>query len=389
MRAFAFVLAILTAAALVGCQNRGQVGSAPSSGAESGVILEDQGLEGTQKGSDPAEMETASGVEVSFLASFPSPQQLTYPILRSADKTVRNGCLRVTVEDQRYSGSRDLLSFDLKTGEQVFALPLDDYRDVRYDLRQKGSGEFAIFTAEGCRRWDVLPERDLLAWCGPEGIWLAGSDGENPRLVLTTEAIGQQPEFPETVKEFLEIEGLEPWERVTFHSVRMMRDGQILSADFGSPQSQLGRLGHVVISLENGAASWYQPYFLGLPNSGELEYLDDTTILAGYTLIDTATGETSRAFRSDPEGAHAITGDFTHYYDVEQTDAQYRLFCYDVAHREEVRPILTLPRRLETAATDDAAYMRFYPMAAAGNKVVCYYQLPAEEGLMLVTVPEE
>lgn len=422
MRVFAFTLAILIAISLVGCQNQGQPESVPPSGSEGGVVLESQGSAETPEEPSPAEMEAAQGVEVRFLAAFPSLQQITRPILRSVDRRIWDGCLRVEVADRRYSGSWDLLSFDLGTGEQVFSLPLNDYRDISYDLRQMGSGEFSIFTADDCRRygrngellsfyslpeaarigkedpfydryryqgscrWDVLPEKDLLAWCGPEGLWAADSAGEDPRLVLAAEAIGQQPEFAELVRRYLEIEELEPWEQVSFFSVRIMRGGETLSADFGSPQSQIGRQGHVAVSLADGTAFWYHPYVVG---AEQLEYLDDTTLIAGVTRIDTATGETSRAAREELGKFSTITGDFSRYYGVEQNDTEYRLLCYDIKDRTNIKCLLTLPRRLETAATDDIAYMRFYPMAVEGNKVVCYYQLPKEEGLMLVTVPEE
>lgn len=421
MRALALALALFTALSLSACQGQGNTGAVPSSVAESSGVPE-----ASPDSSDPTEMETSPGVETQVLVEVATKYWNIGNTLELWD-----GHLLSETRYQEDFTRADLDCYDLATGEQVFSLPLDQYRRegrLVYDLRQVfgESGGFSIFTDDGFQkydwngslledytlpeaarvgegypynnylgrdareRWDALPERDLLAWCGPEGLWVSDAAGEDPRLVLAVEAIGHQPEFPEFAQTVEDLRDLEPGEQVGFRSARLMDEGRLLSADFGSPQMQNGVLGHVVVSLADGTAKWFAPYFVGAPGSGSLEYQDDTHILAGTTLIDAVTGETSRAARWElTDRFVAITGDFSRYYGVEETDAGYRLLCYDTEDRETTRLLLTLPGKTEDGPADDRSYTRFYSAAAAGDQVVCRFSTPLSEGFMLVTAPEK
>lgn len=360
----------------------------------------------------PAVFSAAPGVEYKILLPADRPDHQT--IRRSANLWA--GRLLAEVEDS--TGSRELLVLDLETGEQVFSRNMDDYRNAYYEYRQSLAApeEFFIFTQEGCCRfdksgepvwdyalpeaarakeespfyghrirWDVRPEQDLLAWTDPEGIWLSDTRGQNPRLVLPTEEIAAQPVFAQLAKTY---EGYGPEGRLGFMTVRLMDSGRVISATFGSPQAQNSTLGQVILNLSTGKAAWYDAYGVGFGHN-EPEYLDDTTVLANVTQIDVTTGETRRAPRDElTERFFATTGDFVHYYGVEETDTAYHLVRCTMENWEDAPPSLTVPRHPEQVHMQDGAYTSFFPFAADGNKVVCYYETSGREGLLLVTIPE-
>lgn len=418
----AFLLALLTAVFLAACGGASQPPAEPDPGPSSvsesapapEAVPESSSApeEPSRPEAAPAVLSAAPGVEVK--AILPADRRTI-----GRNPKVWGGRLLVRVEDK--AGSSALLSLDLETGEQVFSLDLDEYErnNIRYELRQSLSDpeEFSILTQEGCRRfhqtgqpvweytlpeaarareeypfygylirWDVLPEQDLLAWSDPEGLWLAAAGGGGARLVLSTEEIAKQPEFSQLAEEYRDYG---PEGQLGFLSVRLMDGGRTLAANFGSSQSQNGNLGLVILDLSTGNTAWYDAYGAGFGQS-EAEYLDDTTLLANVTRINVVTGETRRASREElTDRFFAITGDFVHYYGVEETETEYRLVACTMENYQDAPPVLTVPRHQASVHMDDGACMSFYPFAADGSKVVCYYEPPGREGLLLVTLPEE
>ena len=404
--AFGLALTLLLSLCACGAQPPAEPVPAPS-----------QSAPAPESGPDPAP-ETVS--EPAVLAAAPGVgYQVILPagsgsIRRGA--TVWDGCLLVEVDGQR-PGGRDLLALDLETGEQVFSRSMDGYRDALYQFRPSltAPGEFSIVTQEGCRRfdrsgllgeytlpeaarakedypfyghlirWDVLPDRDLLVWSDPEGIWLSDTGGGAPRLVLATGEITRQPAFSHLAEAYGECQ---PEEKFTFLSVRLMNGGRTLAANFGTPRSQSGTLGLAVLDLSGGKADWYDVYDASFGGSG-MECLDDTTLQAGLVQIDVTTGESRPLAKGTlTDRFYAITGDFSHYYGVEETETEYRLVACTMENWQTAEPVLTLPRHQESFHREDGACTAFYPFEAAGERVVCLYSLSGGEGLLLVTVTE-
>ncbi len=404
--AFGLALTLLLSLCACGAQPPAEPVPAPSQSAPAPESGPDPAPEPV---SEPAVLAAAPGVGYQVILPAGSGS-----IRRGA--TVWDGCLLVEVDGQG-SGGRDLLALDLETGEQVFSRSMDGYRDALYQFRPSLAvpGEFSIVTQEGCRRfdrsgllgeytlpeaarakedypfyghlirWDVLPDRDLLAWSDPEGIWLSDTGGGAPRLVLATGEITRQPAFSHLVEAYGECQ---PEEKLTFLSVRLMNGGRTLAANFGTPRSQSGTLGLAVLDLSGGKADWYDVYDASFGGSG-MECLDDTTLQAGLVQIDVTTGESRPLAKGTlTDRFYAITGDFSHYYGVEETETEYRLVACTMENWQTAEPVLTLPRHQESFHREDGACTAFYPFEAAGERVVCLYSLSGGEGLLLVTVTE-
>lgn len=340
------------------------------------------------------EIAAAQGVEVQTLLTW-VPSQMS---LRAAFPA-KNGRLLLDTEDLTVGG-RKLLGFNLENGAQEVVFPLLE-RD--YELRPVlgAEWELKIFTPTGFQRrtwtqeldsyqlpealregrqkyggafnWDALPEKDLLTWTDAQGIWLADAGGNGARLVLSTGEIGKQPEFAKLEEYYKDFP---PDGQLTFMVPRLMNGGKTLAAVFGSPQSQIGYLGHVVLDLATGEASWYDVYSVV---ASDLEYLDDTTILAGVTQIDVITGETRRAPRWEYTGRFsAVTGDFVHYFAGDEENGQPALLACTADRIGYPETVLTI-KNVDTV----------FPLAVDGDRrVVCRYRKLGEEGLLLVTLPE-
>ena len=386
--AFGLALTLLLSLCACGAQPPAEPVPAPSQSAPAPESGPDPAPEPV---SEPAVLAAAPGVGYQVILPAGSGS-----IRRGA--TVWDGCLLVEVDGQG-SGGRDLLALDLETGEQVFSRSMDGYRDALYQFRPSLAvpGEFSIVTQEGCRRfdrsgllgeytlpeaarakedypfyghlirWDVLPDRDLLAWSDPEGIWLSDTGGAAPRLVLATGEITRQPAFSHLAEAYGECQP---------------------EANFGTHRSQSGTLGLAVLDLSGGKADWYDVYDASFGGSG-MECLDDTTLQAGLVQIDVTTGESRPLAKGTlTDRFYAITGDFSHYYGVEETETEYRLVACTMENWQTAEPVLTLPRHQESFHREDGACTAFYPFEAAGERVVCLYSLSGGEGLLLVTVTE-
>ena len=112
-----------------------------------------------------------------------------------------------------------------------------------------------------------------------------------------------------------------------------------------------------------------------------LEYLDDTTLLAGMSKIDVTTGETEKAWGWNLTGRGAIfSGDFVHYFGGERTAAGHELFACSMDDSQDAPAVLT--------ATGYQRLFPFWNSAIDDRRVICEYEKPGEAGLLLVTLPE-
>lgn len=375
----------------------------------------------SEKAAEPLPEPSGPG-EFLELGAYP-PGEMDFP---GGEYHIWDGLLFVEAESGASSGKWNLFCFDLESGEQLFTLPMDDGQGNRSELRRnfQKTGSFFIFTADERReydmsgqllstytlpdsvrtnedgavvnpyqniygvRWDVLPEANLLAWCDPEGVWVADAEGNGARLVEDG-SISEKLYVENYVKGIYA--DMAPWERAIFRSVRIMEDGGWLYAECGTPLYTRKHLfGARLPTGDRDLEDWKYlfentTYFLGFPGSDDTEFPNKSNIWAGYTSIDIVTGETAPVLRWDFScGYPAVTGDFSTYYGVETTDTAFRLFCYDIKDRDNAQLLLTLPRVEE----DEKSYLELAPLAAEGDKVVCSYQTNGGSGLMLVTAKE-
>lgn len=349
----------------------------------------------------PAILFAAEGVTARTL--LPEANQHIDPTLLAWE-----GRLLAVVEDLE-AGGKQLLGFNLENGAQEALFPLPG---EKWELRRVpgAAWEIKIFSKDsyqhsawtqsmegytlppelregrkyraGAFDWDALPEKDLLTWTDDAGLWLAGADGSNPRLVLATEAIGQQPEFAGLVER---MQSQPPEAGVTFHNPRLMNGGQAIGVDLGSGMAQISHEGLAVIDLAAGTTRWYDVF--RAYEAEDLEYLDDTTILAGVTRIDVITGETSPASRREATGRFSgITGDFVHYFASDEEGGNLALYRFTPGESGDPVLLLTLPK---CQTPGDGGYERFFPAAVDGNRVVCQFTRNSQDGLAVVTLPEE
>ena len=390
--------------------------SPPESPASPSEAPEDVSASGPleEPGSSPAPappvLTPAPGVEVRSLLTWkPGDTWVTVPF------PVRGGRLLVEVHGREYSKS-SVLGLDLEAEELEVSFPFMQGDDPwsNWDLRQVFDEEWAFKTFSssgykhagwtqggedyslpdfflnegtlvslrdrkrynGCWDWDAQPEKDLLTWTNPEGLWLAAADGSGARLVLTTGQIGQQPAFAQLVEDCKDL----PAEMaVTFMSPRLMDGGRIIAVDFGSPGSQMLHWGLAVLEIASGNVLWYDPFVL--TTGEELEYLDDTTLLAGMTKIDVTTEETENAWGwTLTERGPIYSGDFVHYFGGEKTAAGHELFACAMDNSQDAPAVLT--------ATGYQRLFPFWNSAIDDRRVICEYEKPEEAGLLLVTAPE-
>ena len=347
----------------------------------------------------------APGVEVRTLLTWTSgTQEVRFPYTPWKN--------RVLVEvASPGGGNRKLLGFDLESGEQESSFPVSQDNEVCQVLDAAGweikiygpdsyqhcswthgLGGYTLPEAlrEGRRRyragfdWDAQPDRNLLTWTDPEGLWLANAEGGDRRLLLATQEMGPylvEWGMMQDYQPFL-ADGLPEGERLAYLSPRLINGGRTVAVDFGQWGNQMGHNGLVVLDIATGKTDWYNCY---LEMTGDShEYLDDTHILMGVTLIDVTTGETRRAPRHEfTDRFAAVTGDFTHYFAGDQEDSKPALLTCMADDLENPETVLTMEGALS-----------LYPSVAVGaNHVVCRYQWDPgrnqlEEGLLLVTLPE-
>lgn len=354
---------------------------------------------------EPPVLTPAPGVEVKTLLTWePGSRRIEIPF------PARNGRLVVEVYGKEYSDSA-LLGFDLETGEaEADFVSMRGRPGEDWDLRQAFDEEWAFksFSADGYHHtgwnqggegyslpnyflkegklvslkdrkkysggwdWDAHPEKDLLTWTSPEGLWLAAADGSGARLVLTAGDVIKQPKFAFLAEENqnLPIEAA-----LTFQCPRLMNGGKSIVVDFDLPGSPTGHIGLAVLNLATGRAAWYDPF--ANPLWGGLEYLDDVTVQAGTLQINVAAGKTKEVTRHIQVGEPywvATTGDFSRYF---ACTAEEGLAVFSSAGRKS-----------ETALT--AAGYRKLSLCHAidARRVVCEYEIPGEAGLLLVTIPK-
>ncbi len=221
-------------------------------------------------------------------------------------------------------------------------------------------------TYSGRHDWDAWPERDLLVWTTPEGLWLAAADGSGARLVLAVGEVAKQPDFA-----FLEGEAA-----LALQCPRLMNGGRTVVVDFDLPGSPTGHIGLAVLEIETGKAFWYAPF--ANPLWGGLEYLDDTTVQAGHLQIDVVTGEAREVSRHIQAGGPyfvATTGDFSRYF---ACDTEAGLAVLSPEGGREPETVLTAMGYRELSLCH----------AVDGRRVICEYEKPGEAGLLLVTLPD-
>ena len=362
---------------------------------------------GSSPAPEPPVLTPAPGVEVRSLLTWkPGDTWVTVPF------PVRGGRLLVEVHGREYSKS-SVLGLDLEAEELEVSFPFMQGDDPwsNWDLRQVFDEEWAFKTFSGsgykhagwtqggedyslpdfflnegtlvslrdrkryngCWDWDAQPEKDLLTWTNPEGLWLAAADGSGARLVLTTGQIGQQPAFAQLVED---CKDLPVEESLIFQCPRLMNGGKTIVVDFDLPGSTPGHIGLAVLDLETGKTTWFAPF--STPLWSRLEYLDDTTIQAGSIQIDVATGETKKGVARHIQVGNphfvATTGDFSRYFACNKEDG---LAVFSPAGQE-----------LETVLTSAGYKKLSLCHAVDARRVVCEYETPEEAGLLLVTLPE-
>lgn len=384
----------------------------------------------SEKAAEPLPEPSGPG-EFLELGAYP-PGEMDFP---GGEYHIWDGLLFVEAESGASSGKWNLFCFDLESGEQLFTLPMDDGQGNRSELRRnfQKTGSFFIFTADERReydmggnllstftlpesvrvgedgtairnpyqniygvRWDVLPEKDLLVWCNPEGVWAGDLTGNNVilagdwrvfNMAIMNTNLWVQRQYSEK----------EPWDQMIPRTVRIMEDGGWLSVEFGTPlytrnHLLLARIPYNGVSFEEHESRMEikatnihdTSYFVGLPGSDDTDYPDKHTVQAGYARFDMVTGEGAEAARWDfANGYPAVTEDFSTYYGVEAADRLFHLFRYDIGDRDDARLLLTLPR-----GEEEQSYLEFVPLAAEGDRVVCRYSTAGETGLMLVTTSE-
>lgn len=389
------------------------------------------GKKGSDKAAEPPAEPSGPG-EMLELGAYPS-EQVDF---LGGEYHIWDGLLFVEAENSA-SGNWNLFCFDMDSGEQLFTLPMEDGGGNRSELRQNFDkpGGFFIFTADERReydgdgnllstyllpdsvrmgedgpienpyqniygvRWDVLPERNLLVWCDPEGVWAADLEGNNVILagdwrIFNMAIMNTNLEIRYRYNE------KEPWDRLIPRAVRIMEDGGWLSVEFGTPlytrnHLLLARIPYDGASFEewldnfenrNDATKIHDvSYFVGLPGSDDTDYPDKHTVQAGYARFDMATGEGAEAARWDfANGYPAVTENFVTYYGVKETDTDFLLYRYNVNRREDARLFLVLPKEGK-----DESYQEFSPLVVEEDRVVCRYSTAGETGLMLVTTSEE
>lgn len=362
---------------------------------------------GSSPAPEPPVLTPAPGVEVRSLLTWkPGDTWVTVPF------PVRGGRLLVEVHGREYSKS-SVLGLDLEAEELEVNFPFMQGDDPwsNWDLRQVFDEEWAFKTFSGsgykhagwtqggedyslpdfflnegtlvslrdrkryngCWDWDAQPEKDLLTWTNPEGLWLAAADGSGARLVLTTGQIGQQPAFAQLVED---CKDLPVEESLIFQCPRLMNGGKTIVVDFDLPGSTPGHIGLAVLDLETGKTTWFAPF--STPLWSRLEYLDDTTIQAGSIQIDVATGETKKGVARHIQVGNphfvATTGDFSRYFACNKEDG---LAVFSPAGQE-----------LETVLTSAGYKKLSLCHAVDARRVVCEYETPEEAGLLLVIAPE-
>lgn len=354
---------------------------------------------------EPAALEitAADGVEWTTLLTWkPGTLDVSIPL------PARDGRLLVETSERGEEGGK-LLGFNLEHGVQEAMFPFyQEDKEVRQVLY---GGEWAIkgFSRRGYQHsllnhavggydlppqlqegrrlyvsgydWDAIPERDLLTWTDPDGLWLANADGSDPRLLLAAgELVQPMQEHGSEVSEDLVGKDVPEEKRLTFLSPRLINSGRTIAADFGQLGSQMGHSGLAVVDIATSKADWYFEY--GVMTAADHEYLDDTHILMGNTLIDVTTGETERAWQwTLTERCPIYSGDFVHYFGSEdREDGSFDLVACTLEDWQTAEPVLTA-----------SGCEHFYPFrhsAADARHVVCRYETAGEEGLVLVTLPE-
>lgn len=355
---------------------------------------------------EPPALTPAPGVEVRTLLTWePGSRRIEIPF------PARNGRLVVEVYGKEYSDSA-ILGFDLETGEaEADFVSMRGESGKSWDLRQAFDEEWAFksFSADGYSHtgwsqggegytlpnyflkegkavslkdrkmygggwdWDAQPEKDLLTWTSPEGLWLAAADGSGARLVLTAGDVIKQPKFAFLAEENqnLPIEAA-----LTFQCPRLMNGGKSIVVDFDLPGSPTGHIGLAVLNLATGRAAWYDPF--ANPLWGGLEYLDDVTVQAGTLQINVAAGKTKEVTRHIQVGEPywvATTGDFSRYFACDKEEG-LAVFLPSA----DLEP--------ETALTA-AGYQKLSLCHAIDTRrVICEYEIPGEAGLLLVTIPK-
>ena len=357
----------------------------------------------------PALLYYDEGVEVTTLMTWePGQQEVEIPFPAFDDKLL--------VEVQTADGTR-LVGYDLAAGGEVYTCPLTkarhESRSHYYRVMDAPGWEIKIFDGSSYRHdswthpigsytlpealqegrqwyrcgwdWDAQPEKDLLTWTDPEGLWLAKADGSDARLLLATEEAGPYLEqwgmTGEDGWQVLMEKDKDIWERLGILSPRLINGGQTIAADFGVPGNLWGHNGLVVVDIATGRADWYNHYIAMTADSHE--YLDDTHILMGNTMIDITSGETTPAWRwTLTDEGPLYTGNFSRYFgNVDLADGGKGIIACTLEDWNTAQPFLTA----------NEGYSALYPFlrsAIDDRQVVCRYQKPDEEGLLLVTLPE-
>lgn len=421
-RKLAFLLALLIMAALAACgeANRpitepdptpslSESAPAPETVPESSSAPEDissavSSPESSQPEPAKPEIDAAPGVEVKTLLTWrPGQTDVSIPL------PARGG--RVLVE-VREKGSGKLLGFNLASGEQAAQFSLTDQsKSNRNEVRQvldAADWEIKVFNAdsyqhsfwthglggyhlpdalkEGRQRyrcgfdWDAQPEKDLLTWTDPDGLWLANARGENRRLLLATEEMGPYLEQWEMTQDYKSLlaDDLPEGERIAFLSPRLINNGRTVAVDFGQWGNQMGHNGLAVVDIASAKTDWYREYVVMTADNHE--YLDDTHILMGNTKIDVTTGEISQAYRWTT--APLCTGDFIHYFGwVDQEDGGIDLFTCTLEDWQTAEPFLK---------AKGYQYLYLFENSVVDDRqLICKYETATEEGLLLVTLPED
>lgn len=225
--------------------------------------------------------------------------------------------------------------------------------------------------------WDALPEQNLLTWVDEKGVWVSAADGSSPSLAVPAEAVYDRPEY-DSYLEDKQARTDGPVERkdcISLGRPRLMQEGRTLVLPVYNRVSLYTMDDILTVDLATGEQHWYWGVITG-KNKDTLWFLDDNTILAGYTLLDLTTKTSREILHSGVEDMldTARSGDFVHFLFGRGQDGnwEYRMFTWDSGAEqlsfpmdelwESAQPLFTCPESCNprVAAIDGTRFLFEY-----------------------------
>lgn len=274
---------------------------------------------------------------------------------------------------------------------------------VREQVKAWAEGEPAL---RACQEgWDARPEQDLLAWLTEEGAWVSAADGSGAYLAVSMEELYQMPEY----SGYLEIkrafggDEMQIEDCIRIEAPRLVNGGKTLTFPVYNRISPWQSDDILTVDLETGERRWYWGVFFQMGRA-RMDYLDDTTLQAGYTVIDFAGGGSRRVCPWDENllfQMGCVTSDYVHFFDVvsgeKMTAGMLVLEDSPVVFDTDEAMFAFLSERREARQTlgtfrEDCSPYGF--AAVDGRRFLLNYERKGDSGeerraLLLVTAPED